>query len=495
MDVTAFLSTSATVNGVAEAFSVLEHRPQSIVATATASAERFAFEQVLDGARGVALASPAPSSLALAGAVPADAPWVGTPQPVIGPRAIAGPGASVDVIAGLRGTALLTQLARLPRLELEQFLIAHPEVVAETLDSPPLARDVVAWWESTPGPERAGLALAAPELVGGLDGIPYLARDTANRALLAETVAWIEERLAQGPGRAEAHELETRRHMLQQIVEALAPGDSGLPRTLILLDTTGDGRAAIGIGDLQEADYISYVVPGMFFGIDAQLVAWTGMADALAAEQNGWLARLGDAPAGEGAPAARAATISWIGYETPTLVNVASMDLAREGRDTLTSALQGFDALRLGDDAHVSIFAHSYGSTAAMLALEENDVTVDALAIMGSPGSPAPTAADLKVRDGNVWVGVAWWDPIPSTGVFGSQPASARYGAKHFGVNGTTDPITGEALAGAFSHNDYFTPGSESFRNLALIGIDREDLVLGAANGASLAAGKAVGTL
>ena len=31
--------------------------------------------------------------------------------------------------------------------------------------------------------------------------------------------------------------------------------------------------------------------------------------------------------------------------------------------------------------------------------------------------------------------------------------------------------MTGEALAGAVSHNDYFSPGGSSLRNLALIGI------------------------
>ncbi len=127
---------------------------------------------------------------------------------------------------------------------------------------------------------------------------------------------------------------------------------------------------------------------------------------------------------------------------------------------------------------YLSILAHSYGATAALLALQENDVTVDALAMVGSPGSPAESVGQLKVRDGNVWVADASWDPVSSTGVFGSQPLSPEYGARHFGVNGAVDPITGASLAGSVGHVDYFTSGSESFRNMALIGIGRGGFVL-----------------
>ncbi len=501
MEITAILTTSAAVTGVAEAFGMLDRAAAatpasavtSAIAPAASSADRLAFESMLTGA--------APTA---AGAG-SDSPWIGSPDPFIGPRAVVGVGQSTS-IANLRGVALLSQLSALPKVELELFVAENPTVIAEMLAAPPRASEVVLWWESTAETERAAVIDVAPELVGGLDGIEYAARDTANRARLSAAVDEIETRLAEQPGRAEAAELETRLHMLEQIVAALEPGDSGLPRTLILLDTMDDGRAAIGIGSLESADYVSYLVPGMFFGVDAQLVAWTEMVDALAVEQNEWLSRLAGSgsTAAEGSvdafvegagPVQEAATISWIGYRTPSLLNVASMDLAREGRDTLTSALQGFDALR-PTGAFVSVFAHSYGSTAALLALEENDVTVDALALLGSPGSPAKTVSDLHVRNANVWVGVAPWDPIPSTGVFGSQPASEAYGANHFAVDGATDPITGEALGSAFSHNDYFTPGGESFRNLALIGIDRTDLVIAAgSDGTEYAVGKQVGSL
>ena len=253
---------------------------------------------------------------------------------------------------------------------------------------------------------------------------------------------------------------------------ALAGATPGSPRTLVSLDPTGEGRAVIAVGDLATADYVSYLVPGMFFGVDAQIVAWSDTATALAEEQQEWLRRLD--PDSD----ATVATIAWIGYQTPTLVNVASMELAREGRDVLTDSLTGLRTARGDDQPYVSILAHSYGSTAALLALEENDVSVDALAMVGSPGSPARSVEELHVTAGNVWVGGAEWDPIPASGAFGSQPMSVEYGAHHFGVDGGFDPLTREQLSGALAHNDYFVCGGESFRNLALIGIGQGRYVL-----------------
>ena len=198
------------------------------------------------------------------------------------------------------------------------------------------------------------------------------------------------------------------------------------------------------------------------------------------------------------------ATFAWIGYQTPNIVNVASMDLARDGEASLTASLEGLRAERAartvtgadgtvtpGPQPFVAVLAHSYGSTAAMLSLQDDAVSVDALAIVGSPGSPARSVNQLKVANGNVWVGAADTDPVPQTGLFGSQPLSASYGAHRFGVNGASDPVTGSALRGAVGHNDYFVTGTESLRNMVLIGINRGDLVLGTDGSAALAIGKA----
>jgi pimeloyl-ACP methyl ester carboxylesterase len=209
----------------------------------------------------------------------------------------------------------------------------------------------------------------------------------------------------------------------------------------------------------------------MFFGVDAQIEAWAATAQTLVDDQKRWLRQL------HPTSHATVAAVAWIGYTTPSLVNVASMELAREGQSSLTSSLQGLRASRGDDQPYLTVLAHSYGSTAALLSLAEDDVSVDALAVVGSPGSPARSVDELHV--GSVWVGAADWDPIPASGVFGSQPASRSYGAQLFSVAAATDPLTGKTLGGALTHNDYFAPGSMSLRNLALIGLGEGEWVVG----------------
>ena len=281
-------------------------------------------------------------------------------------------------------------------------------------------------------------------------------------------------------------ELQIRLKMLGAVEQSLLTGPSGEKRSLVALDVTEQGRAVIAVGNLTDADYITFFVPGMYVGVADQLVDWTGNAETSLIEQQQWLDQLGV----EG----DVATVAWIGYHTPTVVNIAGMDLAYQGRDALTGSLQGLDAIRGAASGvvaqgtpgtaviptrpgpFVSIVAHSYGSTAAMLALQENDVSVDALIVVGSPGSPATSVADLKVTDGNVWVAAADSDPVPRSGVFGSQPLDAKFGAHRFSVKAMTDPITGEKLDDINGHVYYFWPGTTSVRNTALIAIGHGEL-------------------
>jgi hypothetical protein len=81
------------------------------------------------------------------------------------------------------------------------------------------------------------------------------------------------------------------------------------------------------------------------------------------------------------------------------------------------------------------------------------------------------------VRNGNVYVGEAAWDPVPNSAWFGSDPGSPSYGAMRMSVGGGVDAITKELLAPSFGHNEYFGPGTESMRNMALIGIGHGELV------------------
>ena len=269
--------------------------------------------------------------------------------------------------------------------------------------------------------------------------------------------------------------------MLQQVAAAVETGDSGLVRSLINLDISDGGRAVIAVGDLATAEYVSYLVPGMFYSVDSEIGSWAGAADQLAADQAAWL----DAARPEPVRRRRlqaVATVAWIGYQTPTVVNVASLDLAREGRDALTESLQRPRRRARRTARRASRTSRSSPTRTARpppcSPCRRTTSRSTRSRWSARPAARPNRSAQLKVRDGNVWVADASWDPVSSTGVFGSQPLSPEYGAHHFGVNGAVDPLTGASLAGSVGHVDYFTSGSESFRNMALIGIGRGGFVL-----------------
>jgi pimeloyl-ACP methyl ester carboxylesterase len=445
VDVTAFLATPAIAAIVSGVFGM-----SSSVAPVT-------FANVSE-----ALARPAVTSVA-----------TGIPQPFVGPDPVGG--SSLETIARLDGVGLLDRLVDLTPSERTEFVAVYPEVIAELSASPPAARDVATWWSHTPADAREQMASDLPGVVGNLEGVPYAQRDLANRTFLAQTESGIHAQLDAGVGRAMEDELRARLNMLDAVETSLKTGPSGELRSLVALDVTAQGRAVIAVGDLARADYVTFFVPGMYVGVAEQLVDWTGNAETSLVEQQEWLERLGV----EG----DVATVAWIGYHTPTVVNIAGLDLAYQGRDALTGSVQGLDAVRGGDaiaqapaGPYVSIVAHSYGSTAAMLALQENDITVDALILVGSPGSPATSVDDLKVAGGNVWVAAADTDPVPRSGVFGSQPLDPDFGATHFSVRAMTDPVTGEKLDDINGHVYYFWPGTTSVRNTALIAIGHGDL-------------------
>ncbi len=386
------------------------------------------------------------------------------------------------LLPSLGGRALLDQFSLIPAPVLEAFVNDHPEAVSDLLSAPIAAREISAWWRSADPAARQSLLATTPQLIGNLDGIPYGTRSLANRTYLSGEIQKLEEKLSSGVGRGMNVEVTNQLHMLTQIDAALDSNVGEPKRSLVSLDTTSPGRAAIVVGDLASADYVSYLIPGMFFTIDGQVDYWADTATTLFTDQSAWLDRLGES-------SRTVATVAWIGYQTPHLFNVGSLTLADEGATNLTKSIEGLQALRGLDQPFVSVMAHSYGSTAAMIALQSGDFQIDALAVVGSPGSSAQNASSLAVRNGSIYVGEAGWDPVVNSAFYGSDPGAASYGAHRMSVAGGVDVITNAVLGASYGHNEYFQPGSESMRNFALIGIGEGGLVMND-SGSTIAAGR-----
>ncbi|MFI1419263.1 alpha/beta hydrolase [Streptomyces sp. NPDC020731] len=218
-------------------------------------------------------------------------------------------------------------------------------------------------------------------------------------------------------------------------------------RQLLAFDGRGPGLVTEVLGDLAHADRVAVLVPGSDTGIDTY---GRFRATALALHE-----RLG----------AGTAVVAWLGYETPGTISttVATTDRAEEAAPRLRDAVSDVRAVA-GPRARVSLLCHSYGSVVCAEAADGLDV--DDIALLGSPGTGADTAAALHTR-ARIWAarGADDWignvphlsaDLLGTTVGFGTDPVSPAFGARVF-------------AAGDGGHSDYFAPGSASLANLTRI--------------------------
>ncbi|MGA5808955.1 alpha/beta hydrolase [Streptomyces cellulosae] len=224
-------------------------------------------------------------------------------------------------------------------------------------------------------------------------------------------------------------------------------------RQLLYFDGRGAGLVTEVLGDLAHADRVAVLVPGSDTGIDTYA---RFRATAVALHQR--LTR--EAPTG-----VRTAVVAWLGYATPGTVSpsVATTGRAEDAAPELRASVRDVRAVA-APRARVSLLCHSYGSVVCARAAAGLDA--DDLVFLGSPGTGADTAADLRTH-ARVWAarGAAdWVEHVPhldagllgTTVGFGTDPVSEKYGARVF-------------AAGDGGHSDYFAPGSLSLANLTRI--------------------------
>ncbi|MEV0301286.1 MULTISPECIES: alpha/beta hydrolase [Streptomyces] len=232
-------------------------------------------------------------------------------------------------------------------------------------------------------------------------------------------------------------------------------------RQLLAFDGRGPGRVTEVLGDLAHADRVAVLVPGSDTGIDTY-----GRFRATAEALHARLVR--EAPAG-----IRTAVVAWLGYETPGTVTaaVATTGPADRAAPELRSLVDDLRTVS-GPRAHVSLICHSYGSVVCARAAAGLDV--DDIAVVGSPGTGADTAAALRTR-ARIWAarGADDWvanvphlsaDLFGTTVGFGTDPVAPEFGARVF-------------TAGDGGHGDYFAPGSPSLTNLTRIVLGRTTAV------------------
>jgi hypothetical protein len=219
----------------------------------------------------------------------------------------------------------------------------------------------------------------------------------------------------------------------------------------------GDGRAAIAVGDVDTADHVAFLVPGLDARLRESLPGLVASADVLVSE------------AGRVAAATTTAAVAWLGYDAPSLRNVFSDDAAEAGADLLAADVMAVQASRYVVP-HLTVIGHSYGSTTTGTALRDHVTGVDDAVLVGSPGANVENASALHVPPGHVYVGASSRDPVSYTDRFGLDPTHERFGAVRFQAEDTT---RNSWRADIDDHSKYFEPKTESMANIVQIVLGR----------------------
>ncbi|MFF5896144.1 alpha/beta hydrolase [Streptomyces argenteolus] len=312
--------------------------------------------------------------------------------------------------------------------------------------------------------QQVALADKYPLVVGNLNGAPVGLRYRANRHALAQAEASEEQRT-----------LDTRlspdgRHQAALRLarfRSLLAGD----RQILTFDPSGRGRAAEVFGDLDRADRVSVVVPG----VDTNLLTLerTGVKENAAPVG---MARSLYAAERSARPGSHTAVIAWADYTAPAGIGMdaALGGLASEGAVRLNALLKA-----LPGTSDVSLFCHSYGSVLCGVAAHELPDRVSDIAVAGSPGMRADHAGALHTR-ARVWAmrdRDDWIAEVPNMAVgglgHGADPVDPAFGARIV------------SASGAVGHSGYFEPGTQSLDNFAAIGVGAYDSVTCASSDAA----------
>ncbi|MFF8287654.1 alpha/beta hydrolase [Streptomyces sp. NPDC016309] len=321
-----------------------------------------------------------------------------------------------------------------------------------------------AWWDGLPEEQRREYLDVAPDLIGGLDGIPAAARDEANRRYLP---LLIDELARRGGSETELDGL--------RMIQARLNEPSRIPMLLLGIGDEGNGRAIISYGNPDTARNVSAYVPGLGTKLDAE-----DFQDAIK--------RARDTAMGARQIDPSSASIIWLGYDAPQALDVASPGDAERGAPAYNSFMSGLHATNENRDPHFTAIGHSYGSlTVGKAATSSGGIPgVDDIVLLGSPGVGVQKAEDLGVGKEHVFVGAADNDPVthlpakeevalggPAGALisrdlfdagnddvyYGKDPASQAFGARRFLVDDGPRMLRDGGGFGA--HSQYFTPGNE----------------------------------
>ena len=389
-----------------------------------------------------------------------------------------------------------------------QYVLAegrHSESAGLANDADPTwsPEEVSVWWALLSESEREALINKDPEKYGNLNGIDMASRVKANDLVLNGRIDGAGNRIpgtgllekAQkeydeakaayekdrdafwgNPYRVDAsieryRNAENKLNDLKAVKEALG-GNSDISLVALEFGERGENvRAALAIGDVDNAKHVTTFVPGMTTSCrkstDLNLRYARNLIDA--AEN------AGDAEKGS------VAAVAWMGYEAPPGpetgdLSVASPGKAQAGAEKLNGFLTGIHSWRSerGMDVHQTPVTHSYGSLTGGFAMRDiGEGVVDDFVYTGSPGSAVNSVGTLGVDPEHVWVSaIPLHDEVQGMGLdgyFGRDPKELE-GIGHLSGDATGgDGYNSDPNAGKYAnHSAYFYKAKDGQHNNSL---------------------------
>ncbi|MFJ8824754.1 alpha/beta hydrolase [Streptomyces sp. NPDC102467] len=304
------------------------------------------------------------------------------------------------------------------------------------------------FFASLPPHQRSRLVDRYPLAVGNMNGAPVELRYRANRIAL-DQARKVEAKRVHDVRLSTLGHSDAKQRMKRFAL--LANPD----RKILAFDPMGNGRVAEVFGDLDKAQRVSVVVPG----VDTNVLTFQRTFRKYSAPV-GMARSLYDAER-TASPHTRTAVIAWADYTAPIGLGVdaATAMRADDGSVRLNAMLRG-----LPGRSPVALYCHSYGSVVCGVAARHLPSRVSDIAVAGSPGMRAENASGLgtharvwATRDKDDWIQDVPYMEVGGLG-HGADPVSSGFGARVV------------SSADAKGHTGYFVPGTESLSNFAEIG-------------------------
>ncbi len=340
-------------------------------------------------------------------------------------------------------------------------------------------------WEALSAADQQWLMTYRPFRIGNLDGLPAWVRNLANRSEVERYGA----RLDEGWVRARKEYPDASDYQRQWVAwkyaglsEEEARSVANLRRELrkrpeaqlLVFDMKHEGatRAAVSIGDLDNASHVGVFVPGIGsrIGNSGNVKMYLDHMKNLRTETGKVLQK--DL---QGAKE-DVACVYWLGYSPPSgleggpsVTTALKEGRAADGGRSLANFADGIEVNNPG--SRRSLLGHSYGSVTSAHALVRTD-SFDSFVAFGSPGIP-DGVSDVRVPAGERYYGVARGDLVAGVGpyVHGNKPSELGFERLPTRKVDGYDNSTG--------HSQYLKDGSSFQRSLAAVVAGRPEEVPG----------------